>query len=334
MFGSKSLGFLFEIRVVQMRWSFAMQGGAVGTGYTQTDVSWPRGFVFLLFALLVAGCAGKGTEVPKQAINPLQGTNKLFLSLAERMEELATNDVELARALKSKAASLDTLGQSQAALVAIDRALAMTPEVEQQELLSTKASILFSLDRAPDALAILVPMLKLEHPVAPKQTSAVEDDPSHEYIVAAFCYMRLERWPDAVRALSRIQPSGPEDDLAAYAALTYAYVKARAAGQVADEWLDAQTEFSAAKHTGHYGALIRMWQGHFNSDELTTGLKALKGTAQQDALGEALFHRMAYVKYVGKDPSAATVLFEHLNDLAPYGNIEWIYAKQVLAAVR
>lgn len=311
-----------------------MQGGVVGAVHTQSGVFWMRSLAFLLFALLITGCAGKSVEVPKQAINPLQGTNKLFLSLAERMEERATNDAELARALKSKAASLDTLGQSQAALDAIDRALALTPEVEQQELLSTKASILFSLDRAPDALAILVPMLKLEHPAAPKQASAAEDDLSHEYIVAAFCYMRLERWPDAVRALSLIQPSGPEDDLAAYAALTYAYIKVRAHGAVADEWLDAQMEFSAAKHTGHYGALIRMWQGHFDSAELAASLKALKGTAQQDAVGEALFHRMAYVSYVERDPSAAKALFDGLNELAPYGNMEWIYAKQVLAAAR
>jgi len=296
--------------------------------------SWSRVLAFLFFVFLVTGCGGKSAEVPKQAINPLQGTNKLFLSLAERMEELATNDAELAGALKSKAASLDTLGQSQAALEAIDRALVLTPEVEQQKLLSTKASILFSLDRSPDALAILLPMLKLEHPAGPKQRSASEDDLSHEFIVAAFCYMRLERWSDAVRALSRIQPSGPEDDLAAYAALTYAYIKVRASGSVADEWLDAQTKFSAAKHTGHYGALIRMWQGHFDSAELAASLKALKGTAQQDAFGEALFHRMAYVRYVERDPSAAMALFERLNGLAPYGNIEWIYAKQVLAAAR
>jgi tetratricopeptide (TPR) repeat protein len=317
-----------------MRWSFAMQGSAVGTEHTQSAASWIRCLAFLLFALLVTGCAGKDSEVPKQAINPLQGTNRLFLSLAERMEELATNDAELARALKSKAASLDSLGQSQAALEAIDRALALTPEAEQQELLSTKASILFSLDRAPDALAILVPMLELEHSAAPKQASASEDDLSHEYIVAAFCYMRLERWPDAVRALSRIQPSGPEDDLAAYAALTYAYIKARASGPVADEWLDAQSEFSATKHTGHYGALIRMWQGHFDSSELAASLNTLRGTSQQDAFGEALFHRMAYVRYVERDPSAAMALFERLSELAPYGNIEWIYAKQVLAATR
>lgn len=311
-----------------------MQGGAAGAEHTQNGVFWMRNLAFLLFALLISGCAGKSTEVPKQAINPLQGTNKLFLSLAVRMEERATNDAELARALKSKAASLDTLGQSQAALEAIDRALALTPEVEQQELLSTKASILFSLDRAPDALAILAPMLKLEHPAAPKQAPAAEDDLSHEYIVAAFCYMRLERWPDAVRALSLIQPSGPEDDLAAYAALTYAYIKARAPRAVADEWLDAQIEFSAAKHTGHYGTLVRMWQGHFDSAELAASLKALNGTAQQDAFGEALFHRMAYVRYVERDPNAAKALFESLNELAPYGNMEWIYAKQVLAATR
>lgn len=317
-----------------MRRDFANQGSAVLAEHAQSVVARRRGLALLLCALLISACAGKSTEVPKQAINPLQGTNKLFLSLAERMEERATNDAELARALKSKAASLDTLGQSQAALETIDRALALTPEVEQQELLSTKASILFSLDRAPDALAILVPMLNLEHPAAPKQASAAEDDLSHEYIVAAFCYMRLERWPDAVRALSRIQPSGPEDDLAAYAALTYAYIKARAHGAVADEWLDAQMEFSAAKHTGHYGALIRMWQGHFDSAELAASLKALKGTAQQDAVGEALFHRMAYVSYVERDPSAAKALFDGLNELAPYGNMEWIYAKQVLAAAR
>lgn len=103
---------------------------------------------------------------------------------------------------------------------------------------------------------------------------------------------------------------------------------------MADEWLDVQTEFSAAKHTGHYGALIRMWQGDFDSAELAASLKALKGTAQQDAFGEALFHRMAYVSYVERDPSAAKALFEHLNELAPYGNMEWIYAKQVLAAPR
>jgi tetratricopeptide (TPR) repeat protein len=295
-------------------------------------VSWARGLAFLLFISLVTGCGGKGSEVPKQAINPLQRTNKLFLYLAERMERRATNDAELVRALKSKAASLDTPGQSQAALEAIDRARALTPEGEQQELLSTRASILFSLDRAPDALAILVPMLELEQPAAPKPASASENDLSHEYIVAAFCYMRLERWSDAVRALSRIQHSGPEGDLAAYAALTYAYIKVRASGSVADEWLDAQTKFSAAKHTGHYGALIHVWQGHFDSAELAASLKALKGAAQQDAFGEALFHRMAYVRYVERDPSATMALFERLNELAPYGNMEWIYAKQVLVA--
>lgn len=311
-----------------------MQGSVVGAEHTQSDVSWRRGLASLLFALLVTGCAGKDAEVPKQAINPLQGTNRLFLSLAERMEGLATNDAELARALKSKAASLDTLGQSQAALEAIDRALALTPEAEQQELLSTKASILFSLDRSPDALAILVPMLELDRATPSQQMSAVKGDLSHEYIVAAFCYMRLERWSDVVRALSHVQPSGPEDDLAAYAALTYAYVKARSSELATDEWLEAQLEFSALKNTGHYGSLIRMWLGDFDSGELASSLKTLKGTELQDAFGEALFHRMAYARYVEGDPATAALLFERLNALAPYGNIEWIYAKQVVAAAQ
>ena len=81
-----------------MRRNFAMQGGVVGAVHTQSGVFWMRSLAFLLFALLITGCAGKSVEVPKQAINPLQGTNKLFLSLAERMEERATNDAELARA--------------------------------------------------------------------------------------------------------------------------------------------------------------------------------------------------------------------------------------------
>jgi len=314
-----------------MRLSFAVKRSAAGTEHTQGAACWMRGLMFLLFTLLVAGCAGRNSEVPKQAINPLQSTNKLFLSLAERLEEHATNDAELVRALESKAASLDTLGQSHEALETIDRALALTPGAERQALLSTKASILFSLDRAPDALAILDPMLDLERAVPGQQRLAAEDDLSQEYIVSAFCYMRLERWSDAVQALSRVQPSGPDDDLAAYAALTYAYIKARASEQLADDWLDAQIEFSAAKHNGHYGALIRMWKGHFDSGELAASLQALKGTEQQDAFGEALFHRMAYLRYVEHDPKAATMFFEHLNDLAPYGNMEWIYAKQVSA---
>lgn len=317
-----------------MKWSFDIRGSAVSTKNAQHLAHGIRGLACLLFAVLVTGCAGQSSEVLNQSINPLQGTNKIFLSLAERMEARAKSDAELALALKSKAASLDTLGHSQAALETIDRALALTPETEHGELLSTKASILFSLGRAPDSLAILVPMLELDRSAPPKRELTTEGDLSHEHIVAAFCYMRLERWSDAVRALSRIQPSGPDDDLAAYAALTYAFINARTSEPVFDEWLDAQVEFSAANHTGHYGALIRMWRGNFDSRELASSLTALKGTEQQDAFGEALFHRMAYTKYVDNNPGGAMTFFDRLNKLAPYGSMEWIYAKQALAAIQ
>jgi hypothetical protein len=80
-----------------MRWSFAMQGVAVRTEHARSDAFWIRGLAFLLFALVITGCAGKGSEVPNQTINPLQSTNRLFLSLAERMEASATDDAEFGK---------------------------------------------------------------------------------------------------------------------------------------------------------------------------------------------------------------------------------------------
>lgn len=308
-----------------------VEGASGASGF----IGWIRGCTLLLSVVLLAGCAGREAEPPKLATNPLENMNELLLSLAQRLETLATGDRELALALRSQAESLDSLGRSQPALEAIDKALAQAPDAElQQELLSTKAAILFSLDRASDALAILVPMLALEQSPSAEQMAAGQGDLSQEYIVAAFCYMRLERWSDAARALSRTQPAGPEDDLAAYVALTYSYIKARSGESVSDAWLDAQVEFSAANDAGHYGALIQMWRGDFNRDQIAKGLSALKGTEQQDALGEVLFHRMAYARYVENDPDMAAELYGRLNDLAPYGNIEWIYARQLIGIVR
>jgi len=86
-----------------------------------------------------------------------------------------------------------------------------------------------------------------------------------------------------------------------------------------------------AEHdSGHYGALLRMWRGDGTTLEMTAILGRMSGVDQQEARGEVLFYKGAYLKFVKGSTVGARSSLVELNQLAPYGSIEWIYGRRVL----
>ncbi len=151
------------------------------------------------------------------------------------------------------------------------------------------------------------------------------------FVTATFSHMQLEQWEDAVNMLTETESPLEGPGFYAYKGLIYRFIMARAKNPaIANPVMEQQAAYYATNDKGHYGALLRMWQGENVTEELERVIGEMNGAEQQEASGEALFHRGAYAKFVVGNEIVGKAMLDSLNRIAPYGSIEWIYGQRVL----
>jgi tetratricopeptide (TPR) repeat protein len=275
-----------------------------------------------------------GGLLTKEIVNFLEIQHEQNLDEARKDAAAATSPSDMARALKREAAALDSLEKSDEALVVIDRALAMQDPSKNGDLIATKAGILFNLDNPQGALKLLAPELERTRKLAnEKETGRAFAFSTYTegFITATFAYMQLEQWQDAINTLADAQSVLEGPSFYAYKGLVYRYIMARAKNSsLANPVLEQQATYYATHDKGHYGALLRMWQGEDTRKEVAKIIGAMPGADQQEALSEALFYGAAYTKFVKGNEAGSRAMLDSLNHVAPYGSIEWIYGRRIL----
>ena len=204
-----------------------------------------------------------------------------------------------------------------------------------RDLIATKAGILFSLNDPQAALTLLAPQIENTRKRAAGQPAVqravVLGTYTEGFVTATFAHMQLEQWRDAIDTLADAQSPLEGPSFLAYRAVLYRYIMARAQNpSLADAALERDATYYAEHDSGHYGALLRMWRGDGTTLETTAILARMSGADQQEARGEVLFYEAAYSKFVKKSAVGASSSLAELNQLAPYGSIEWIYGKRIL----
>lgn len=273
--------------------------------------------------------------VDKDTKNYLEVDHEKELSEAQLEEAAVTSNADKVSAMKKEAAALDSLGQSKEALATVDHALAMAGVSERRALIATKAGILFSLNDPQAALTLLAPEIesirKQAASQSPVQRAAVLGTYTEGFVTATFAHMQLLQWREAVDTLADAQSPLEGQSLLAYRGLIYRYIMARAQNpSLADASLEHDAAYYAEHDSGHYGALLRMWRGEETVLEVVGILARMSGVDRQEARGEVLFYKGAYLKFVKGSAVGASSSLVELNQLAPYGSIEWIYGQRVL----
>ncbi|RDK03356.1 hypothetical protein DLM46_07425 [Paraburkholderia lacunae] len=273
--------------------------------------------------------------VDNDAKNYLKADHEKDLSEAQQEEAAATSNADKVSAIKKEAAALDSLGQSKEALATVDRALAMAGVSERRALIATKAGILFSLNDPQAALTLLAPEIESIRKQAasqpPVQRAAMLGTYTEGFVTATFAHMQLQQWQDAVGTLADAQSPLEGPSFLAYRGLIYRYIMARTQNpSLANASLEHDAAYYAEHDSGHYGALLRMWRGEETVLEVAGILARMSGVDRQEARGEVLFYTAAYLKFVKDKAAGAKMTLTNLNQLAPYGSIEWIYGQRVL----
>ncbi|MET2530884.1 hypothetical protein ACI2S3_06485 [Ralstonia nicotianae] len=274
--------------------------------------------------------------VPALAVeNFLLAAHEQRLAEAQSNVSVAKTDSDRAYALRQQAAELDSLGKSTEALAVIDQALKLVEPARNKDFIATKAGILFSMNDPQGALVLLTPNLEDTRKFAQSQvgsgrTSALSTF-TEGFITATFAHIQLEQWRDAIATLADAEAMLEGPSFYAYRSLVYRYIMGRARdASLANARLEKSTAYYTQNDKSHYGALLRLWQGEDTSKEVAALIWRMSGQEQQEACGEALFYTAAYVKFVKGDAASARFMLDHLNRVAPYGSIEWIYGKRVL----
>ncbi|QCP49948.1 hypothetical protein FAZ95_12630 [Trinickia violacea] len=268
-------------------------------------------------------------------VNYLKADHEQRLAQARKKEGAATLASDKAFAMQDEAAELDSLGQSDEALAVVDRALRMLDPSKSKDVVATKAGILFNLNQPQAALDILAPQLEATRKFADGQASNARASALSTYtegfVTATFCYMQLEQWGNAIKTLADTESLLEGPSFSAYKSLLYRYIMARAHDpSLADSELEKRAAYYTVNDKGHYGALLRMWQGEDTVKETAKIIGAMSGADQQEAFGESLFYGGAYAKFVKGNDAGAKAMLADLDQVAPYGSIEWIYGKRVL----
>lgn len=269
------------------------------------------------------------------AENYLQSAHEQRLQAARAEASAATSPSDMAEALRAQAAELDSLGKSTEALTLIDQAFKLVAPKQDRRLVATKAGILFSLNEPKAALDLLEPEL------AAVRKSAENPDPvrrmvglsafTEGFVTATFAHLQLGQWQEAIVTLSDAEAPLEGPGFYAYRSLAYRYIMARANNSsLGNARLEKSAAAYAQKDKSHYGALLRMWQGEDSASDIASVISKLSGQEQQEARVEADFYMGAYAKFVKGDDAKARQMLDAMNQLAPYGSIEWIYGKRVL----
>lgn len=289
-----------------------------------------------VISCVLAGALVLASNVSQAGENALKETHERQLKLAQILGQKELSDKNKADMLIMQAAALDSLERSQEALPLVEQALRIAAPEQQASFTVTKATIFFTQGRVADALTLLAPLLDSERRAA---AAAKPDERAgrlavHQsgFILAAFSSVELGDWKNALAYLADTESTSDEPEFPEYRALVYRYIMARANdASLANANIEKQAAYIEKNSKSHYGALLRMWQGANNLTELSR-LIALKDVEQQqDAFAESLFYIGAYTKYVKRDPALALNSLQQLNLIAPYGSMEWVHGKRVLA---
>ncbi|NML32841.1 tetratricopeptide repeat protein [Paraburkholderia antibiotica] len=277
----------------------------------------------------------QGALQANTAGNFLKTHHEHNLDDARKDEAAAVSPSDKAFAMQREAAALDSLGRSDEALIVIDHALDILDPSKSKDLIATKAGILFNLNNPQGALNLLAPELERTRKFANEQPTIQRASALSTYtegfITATFAYMQLEQWREAINTLVDAQSVLEGPSFYAYRSLVYRYIMARAKdSSLANPVLEQEATYYATHDKGHYGALLRMWQGEDTIREVAKIIAAMSGADQQEAFGEALFYGGAYARFVKGNEAGGRAMLDSLNRIAPYGSIEWIYGGRVL----
>jgi tetratricopeptide (TPR) repeat protein len=277
----------------------------------------------------------KSDSRPTSVPNYLKIQHEQALTEAIKKEKAATSNSARASAMQQQAAALDSLGRSQEALVVIDQAMTLVDPSRQGAWIATKAEILYSLGDPQAALKTLDPEIARTREFAaskpPNERAAALGIFTDGFIAATFANIELQRWQEAVNDLADANALLEGPSFYAYRSLVYRYIMARANDtSIANAELDKQAQYYASHDQTQYGPLLRMWQGQDSVHDVAVVIGKMRGADQQEAFGEALFYGGAYAKFVRHNSNGGLAMLQQLNQLAPYGSIEWIHGKRVL----
>ncbi|MDP9651629.1 hypothetical protein [Paraburkholderia caledonica] len=267
--------------------------------------------------------------------NPLRMKHEQALEAARKEEAAAKTASDKAFALKDEAAALDSLGRSDEALARIDEALRLAEPSRSKDLIATKAGIEFSMNAPQQALALLAPEIQRTREFAAHNPQLARAGALGTYtegfVTATFANIQLEQWKAAISTLADAESELEGPSFYAYRALVYRYIMARAHdASLKNPQLEREATYYAANDKNQYGVLLRTWQGEDALNELSIINAGLSGDDRQEAEAEEQFYLGAYAKFVKGDTDAARGRLRILNQLAPYGSIEWIYGRRVL----
>lgn len=261
--------------------------------------------------------------------NPLQTYHQQRLDQA-RAEVAVKVDSDKVWALQREAAELDSLNKPGEALDVINRALQLVAPDRSHDLIATKAGILFHLNDPQDALDVLTPQLTEMRRLETTQPGMLGIY-TEGYVTATFSHIQLEQWREAIETLVDAQAPLEGPSFYAYRSVVYRYIMGRANDPaLANPKLEQDAAYYAKNDKSHYGALLRLWQGEDTHKEIDSLIGQMSGQEKQEAMSEALFYCAAHDRFVKGDAGSARAKLDRLNNLAPYGSIEWIYGKRVL----
>ncbi len=293
-----------------------------------------RIFSLGLVCVLVAACASPSPNTTAHR-NPLHSRHSVGVLMDGGLFKLISPVSTMAESeiVARKASSLIALNRGREALVLIDEHLAADPE--HCGLRAQRISALYMLGRNKESL---VQLQTLMDDAEPHPVTGVLCEASYMMVVGSFAHIEAKRWKDAIDLLVRANPSKENEEFTAYRALLYTYIirRARAAGN-RNAWMDERVQEQLDGGKGAPAVLIRYWHGR-ESDPLQALAELADarlfiidpGATKQALTGLGLFHLGAHARFEQGRRRAGSQFLRELNELAPYGVIEWTHARRTL----
>lgn len=262
--------------------------------------------------------------------NPLREVQTKQLALAQDALRSATTIQAKADAYHNISMYFDGIEQSENALSAINRALALAPD--SSAYTQSKVVTLVSLNRIDDALALATPLLHRAHEEAAVSARPDEVFARYEEVLSgsAYAYVQRADWSSAVSALvDAARGMNPVDK--DYMATLYLYVRAKSAQSVLDNaFFDNYIQHASTPLRGNYRrGLLLYWQGRESIEHVYAQIVMLSDPASiENALAEIWFSAAAYERYVKHDEASSRAYVAQLNALEPYGTNEWMLIRR------
>ncbi len=265
--------------------------------------------------------------------NYLQLQHQAEVNRASKEYKNAKSDYQRGYALELKAGALNSLKKSDEALQVINEAMRI--DDKSVSIGTTKAKILFTLNRTEDAIATFNPYIIKVRQDASSQPEVfrrlILGNLAEGFLIETFIFIQQEQWDKALAALKEVdfaqQGAFAGVSPFAYRAMLYQYILMRTkyTNETIPELAQAVNDYEDSPNT-YYGYIIKLLKGQDVKSDFIKHINKLPPAEKQDALAEWLFYEGAYKKYAMADDAFALRNLEELNKLAPYGNIEWINA--------